>query len=211
MTFDFAAHLRTTTRVVRDTTHDGKPAKALIATRVYETDAADLWEALTSLERLPRWFPGVSGDLELGGRYQIEGNASGSITACEPPEHFALTWEFQGSVSWVDVRLTGVEGGTKLTLEHLAPVWDEHYDKFGPGAGGVGWELALLGLEWHLADPAADVSTEGAAWAESPEARGFYAQSSALWGEAAIASGEEAQHARAAAERTRAFYSGEQA
>ena len=31
----------------------------------------DLWEALTSAERIPRWFAPVSGDLRLGGRFQV--------------------------------------------------------------------------------------------------------------------------------------------
>ena len=30
-------------------------------------------------ERIPRWFLPVSGDLRLGGRYQLEGNAGGEV------------------------------------------------------------------------------------------------------------------------------------
>ena len=44
------------TRVVRNLKRDGKPAKAVIASRIYDTTAADLWNALTSKERIERWF-----------------------------------------------------------------------------------------------------------------------------------------------------------
>ena len=65
----------------------------------------DLWDVLTNAERIPRWFLPISGELELGGRYQLEGNAGGVITACEPPLHFTVTWEFGRDVSWAEVRL----------------------------------------------------------------------------------------------------------
>ena len=29
----------------------------------------------------------ISGDLRLGGRYQLQGNAGGEILVCEPPQH----------------------------------------------------------------------------------------------------------------------------
>ena len=66
-------------------------------TRLYDTSVDDLWDALTSKERIPRWFLPVEGDLKLGGRYQLKGNAGGTITACTPPNHFAATWEFGGA------------------------------------------------------------------------------------------------------------------
>ena len=66
MSFDLAAHLGAMTRTVKDLERDGKPAKAVIASRVYDTDAADLWDALTNQQRLPRWFAKVDGDFRLG-------------------------------------------------------------------------------------------------------------------------------------------------
>ena len=73
--------------------------------------------AITDRERIPRWFLPITGELELGGRYQLEGNAEGSILECTPPESLKLTWEFAGNVSWVhidvtheDVALTVLEG-----------------------------------------------------------------------------------------------------
>jgi uncharacterized protein YndB with AHSA1/START domain len=99
MTFDLTAHLHAMTRVVENLERDGKPAKAVVASCLYDTDAADLWDALTSKERLRRWFLPVAGDLRIGGRYQFEGNAGGTITECEPHRKIAATWEFGGGVT----------------------------------------------------------------------------------------------------------------
>ena len=99
MTFDLADHIGAMTRSVKNLERDGKPMKAVIASRIYDTDAADLWDALTNPERLPRWFAPVTGDFKLGGKYQVEGNAGGTVTTCEPEKKLALTWEFMGGMS----------------------------------------------------------------------------------------------------------------
>src|SRR5436190_23285212 len=102
MAFDLSAHMAATTRLVKGLERDGKPAKAVIASCVYDTDAADLWDALTSKDRIARWFLPVSGELKLGGRYQFEGNAGGTITECQPRERIGATWEFGSNVTWVN-------------------------------------------------------------------------------------------------------------
>lgn len=211
MSLDPTAFLRATDRLVTSFERDGQPIRAITLSRVYDTDVADLWDALTSAERLPRWFAPVSGELRLGGRYQIEGNAGGEVTACDPPRHLALTWVWGDDTSWVTVELAAEGEGARLTLRHEALLTD-HWAQYGPGAGGVGWELGLLGLLWHLTDRDVPRSPEAdAAWATSPEALAMYREASAAWGRAAIAAGEPEAEALAAAERTRAFYSGEQA
>jgi uncharacterized protein YndB with AHSA1/START domain len=209
MSFDIADHLGAVRREVRNLNKDGQPAKAVIATRLYATTPADLWDALTQPERLKRWFAPVSGDLRLGGRYQVEGNADGTITGCDPGKRMELTWEFGGAVTWVNVSLTPQDGGTLLELEHIAHI-SPHWDQFGPGAVGVGWELGLLGLAAHFERPGDDVRAEGTGgWETSDEARQLVRAASAGWGEAAIAAGEDIAPARKAAEATRRFYSGE--
>ena len=127
-------------------------ARVLTIARSYPTSLEDLWEACTDAERIPRWFLPVSGELKVGGRYQLEGNAGGTIEACDPPHSFAATWEFGGEVSWIELRLTA-EGPdqTRFELDHVAHVDDERWAQFGPGAVGVGWDLMLLGLDWHVA------------------------------------------------------------
>ena len=55
--------------------------------------------------RIPLWFLPVTGDLRLGGRFQVEGNAGGVVERCDPPRSFAATWECGESTSWLEVRL----------------------------------------------------------------------------------------------------------
>src|SRR5262245_53601156 len=109
-------------REVRSGSRDGASTKIAIARRAYPTDRADLWHALTDPDRIPRWFLPVSGDLQVGGRYQLEGNAGGVVERCDEPETFAVTWEYGGMMSWLEVTLTQVDGGTTLELAHEAHV-----------------------------------------------------------------------------------------
>jgi uncharacterized protein YndB with AHSA1/START domain len=204
----FAKYLGIELRQYVEREHEGKPARVVVATRTYDTDRADLWEALTSPERLPRWFTPIEGDLRLGGRYQLKGNAGGTITRCDPPEALDVTWEFGGGMSWVTLRLAASGKATRLTLEHLvhASDVDEHWAQFGPGAVGVGWDLAFLGLARHV-DTGEGVSHEDAErWAGSVEGKAFARQSAAAWADAHVAGGEREEVARPMAQRTAAFY-----
>jgi uncharacterized protein YndB with AHSA1/START domain len=194
-------------REVRTCEHDGRPARAIVVERTYDTTVADVWDAVTNRERIPRWFLPIEGDLRLGGHYQLEGNASGEVIACDPPTHLAVTWEFGGAVSWVDVHVgDDPDGGARLRLEHVALVDDiDMWDEYGPGAAGIGWDLAFYGLAEHL--------RTGAVVAVEAEATGgpgaeFMARSSQAWCEADIASGRPEDVARAAADRTLAAYTG---
>jgi uncharacterized protein YndB with AHSA1/START domain len=208
MEIDVGRQIGAVDREVRSSERDGTPMRTVVLSRVYKTSLDDLWDAVTNAERLPRWFSPVTGDLRLGGRYQIEGNAEGEITRCEPPRHLSLTWEFQGNISWVDVQLADAEDGARLELAHTAPE-DEHWKEFGPGAAGVGWDLAFIGLNEHLAPSSALDLEEGAAWMASDEGMAFMRQSSARWGEADLAAGADEEMARGAAARTASFYTGE--
>lgn len=195
-------------REVRDGERDGKPTRAVVAERIYDTTVDDMWDAVTNRERIPRWFLPIEGDLRLGGRYQLVGNAGGEVTACDPPTHLAVTWEFGGQVSWVDVLLSAdpAGGGTLLRLEHEAPI-DDHWDQFGPGAVGIGWDLTLLGLGEHLLTGEA-VNVDEAALV-GPEWVEVMTRSNDAWCQADIASGTAEDVARAAAERTIAAYTGQ--
>jgi uncharacterized protein YndB with AHSA1/START domain len=191
--------------------HEGKPARVVIGTRVYDTDPDDLWDALTNRERLPRWFLPIEGDLRPGGRYQLKGNAGGTITRCDPPRALDVTWEFGGGMSWVTVRLAPEGRGTLLTLEHivLASDTDEHWAKFGPGAVGIGWDLSFRGLAQHVEAGGAVLDHAAAhAWMASEEGKAFMRASGDAWADAHVAGGEDAHTARAMAARTIAFYTG---
>lgn len=208
MIHNIEGHLGPVERRVVSLERDGAPARAVIVSRTYETTIDGLWDAVTSNERLPRWFAPVEGDLQLGERYQVEGNAGGEIVQCEPPRMFSLTWEFGGDVSWVDVALSAESPkSARLTLTHtanLSPYWEQ----YGPGATGVGWELGLLGLALYVANPETDKIDEEA-FAASLEGKAFATGSSKKWGDAAVSAGEEPEKAHASAARTAAFYTGE--
>jgi uncharacterized protein YndB with AHSA1/START domain len=193
------------TRQVSSGVRDGAPTKIVVARRTYSTDRADLWDALTNVERLPRWFLPISGDLRVGGRYQLEGNAGGVVERCEAPELFAVTWEYGANMSWVTVKLSPTGAGTTLELSHEVPV-DDHWTQFGPGAIGVGWDFGLMGLGVHV-DSGVAVDREWAAsFPLSAEGVVFVQRSAAGWADAAAGDGDEPGLAREAANRTVAAY-----
>jgi uncharacterized protein YndB with AHSA1/START domain len=202
---DVTEHINAVRRTVGGRVLEAGEARIVTLTRTYDADVKDVWDACTDPERIPRWFLPVSGDLRPGGRFQVEGNAGGTVQRCDPPESFATTWEFGGNTSWVELRLTPDSGGTRLELEHIVRV-DEHWAEFGPGAVGIGWEMAFMGLALHLSSGGAPVPAEAATWAVSEEGRRFATLSSLRWCEANIAGGAAEDDARAAADRTTAAY-----
>ena len=111
MTLDVAHHISEVSRTVGTRTLESGEARVLTASRVYPTDVDDLWDAVTNPDRIARWFLPVSGDLRVGGRYSLQGNADGTIEECEPPNRFAATWEFGGQVSWIEVRIEEEDDG----------------------------------------------------------------------------------------------------
>jgi uncharacterized protein YndB with AHSA1/START domain len=209
MKFDPSVRLGAVIREVSAREYQGKPARVVIATRTYDTDMDDLWDALTNAERIPRWFLPISGDLRLGGRYQFKGNAGGEITRCEPPRLLGATWEYGTEVSWLNVTLAADAAGTRLQLEHIAHVGDDRWGQFGPGAVGVGWDLGLMGLANHLASGAAVDPAAAFAWQVSAEGKAYMRECSEAWGRASVAAGTDEAAALAAARRTTAFYTGE--
>jgi uncharacterized protein YndB with AHSA1/START domain len=186
------------------------PGEARVSTvgQRYDADVDDVWDACTNPERLPRWFLPVSGDLRAGGSYQLQGNAGGTIEHCDPPKSFGATWEFNGMVSWIEVRVApDPDGGTRLELEHTAHVDDDLWNEYGPGATGIGWDLAFWGLTNHLAPGNPAVTPENAeAWGASPEGIAFIEESADRWRQAHVDSGTDEATARAAAGRVTAFY-----
>ena len=200
------------TRELDQREHEGRLVHALVAARVIGVGREALWDALTNAARIPKWFLPISGDLRAGGSYQLEGNAGGRIIACEPPGRFALTWRMHGDVSWVTVTLSEMpEEHTEVRLEHLAQFPQEFFEEFGPGAVGIGWDMALFGLDQHFASDPAVVPETTEAWVASEEGKDFARRSGAAWCEASIALGTDAAAARAAADRVTAFYTGEDA
>ena len=200
-------------REVRSGERDGHPTRIVVARRTYRTDVDDLWDALTDPERIPRWFLPVTGDLRVGGRYQTQGNAGGVIERCEPPCLLAVTWEMGERTSWLELRLApvgdGDRQGTRFELVHEAPADPEGLEfwaQFGPGALGIGWDLAMVGLGWHLDSGEAVDPEVGMGYPLTSEGRAFVAAAASGWADAAVADGDDPVAASEAAERTTAFY-----
>jgi uncharacterized protein YndB with AHSA1/START domain len=156
---DISRRLDATRREVRR----DEETVAVLLFREYDAAVEDVWDAMTDPDRIRRWFLPVTGDLRVGGKFQTEGNAGGEILACDAPRLLRVTWGDTSSI--VELRLTasGAER-TALEFEHAVPV-----AMAGSGAGalyvGPGWDPALVTLDMHLADPAAETPgiTEGSA------------------------------------------------
>ena len=191
-------------------TIDAKEAHVVTISQSYDTDPADLWDAVTNIERIPRWLLPISGDLTLGGSYQLEGQAGGTVLTCDPPKNFTATWEFGGGVSWIDVSVAS-DGPdrARLVIEHIAHV-DDHWDQFGPGAVGMGWDSMLLGLALHLATGESIDPSFGQQWVVTEDGRRFLALSGEDWYAAHVAFGESPESARASADRCLKAYLGEE-
>jgi uncharacterized protein YndB with AHSA1/START domain len=206
---DLIDELDATTRAVGTDKLPAGDAQVVTLSRSYPAEAEDVWDAITDPERIARWFLPVSGDLRLGGTYQLEGNAGGEIRVCDPPERLLLTWIFGEPPGPEDASLVEVtlepdpDRGTILTLVHAAVVPPEMWDQFGPGAVGVGWDLALIGLTAHFAGIELGSPEE---LETKPEMRAAMTASSEAWGAAYEASGVDASVAARVTAATTAFY-----
>ncbi|MFH8248886.1 SRPBCC domain-containing protein [Microbacterium sp. B2969] len=214
---DVNAQIEAVERGVETTERDGEAVRVQRLAQEYPSDLADVWDAVTT-DRVARWFLPISGDLRLGGRYQLEGNAGGEVLACDPPADgeasYRATWEFGGGVTWITVRLTALSPErTRLELEHVAAVSDVPdgmWEQFGPSATGIGWDSGLLGLALHLGSAADGPSPEeGQAWMLSDEGRLFTHRSAEEWAKAHVADGADQATAARAAAATAAAYLGE--
>lgn len=178
--------------------------------RRYDADIEDVWAAITSTERLSRWLRPVTGDLRLGGAFELADMAHGEILRCEPPRLLKVSWLYGPDAdkwpgtSEVEVRLApGSTGDTEFELIHAAVVDPHYFPTYGPGAGGVGWDQGLLALARLLAGDEAENLAE---FDTSPEGREFSRRSAAAWGQAHLAAGGDPQQVKAAVKATTDFY-----
>ena len=186
---------------------DGQSVKL---TRDFDAPIEDVWDALTTPERITRWFLPIELDARIGGRYQLTGQAGGEVLECQRPSRFKITWAYGESitpeqVSEVDVRLTSLgDGRTRLQMEHAAVSPPEMWDQFGPGAVGVGWDQGLLGLSLYL--ETGSTVDDPVAWQVSPEGIDYATRSSRAWGAANLAAGADPAVVERNVAATTAFY-----
>lgn len=181
---DITEQLEAIRREVARTGAAGEEKVVVLIRRTYRAEPADVWDAITNPERLPRWFAPISGDLREGGSFQIEGNASGEILRCDAPRLLRMTYGMPDSI--VEVRLTDAGGErTDLEVEHTVPI-----SVAGSGAGalyvGPGWDHGLILLDRHLSD---EVIEDPAAVENSPEGQELSRRSIQAWADAVRASG----------------------
>jgi uncharacterized protein YndB with AHSA1/START domain len=135
----------------------GEEVRTVLIRRRYDAPVEDVWEACTEPERLSRWFLPVSGDLRVGGRFSLQGNAGGEILRCEPPRLLTVTWVYGDlPADEVELRLSdGGDGATVLELEHALAartleldgrLLDRFLNDPQTGLWGVptGWEMPLV-------------------------------------------------------------------
>ncbi|MFJ3670609.1 SRPBCC family protein [Streptomyces sp. NPDC090106] len=207
---DFVDQINRLHRQVGTRRVEAGEARTVLMRRTYDAGIADVWDAVTSPERIARWFLPVSGEFEVGGRYQLEGQAGGEILECAEPERLRVSWLFgpDPGFSEVEVRLTPQgDERTLFELEHVAVVPEEFWGRFGPGATGVGWDLMSLGLALHLAGGRM-TQEESVAWQLSDEGKECARISGTAWGAAYTASGADAGTVESTTRATIAFYTG---
>ncbi|GMA32886.1 SRPBCC domain-containing protein [Litorihabitans aurantiacus] len=178
--------------------------------RVYRAELDDVWSALTDVERLARWMGPVTGDLRAGGSFEVAGAEHGDILRCEPPHLLRVSWMFGPEAdAWpgtseVEIRLAvDGPGRTWLELVHAASVVEPMFPTYGPGAGGVGWDLHLRGLAILLHH---GESPDHSDFRASELGRAYVRGSAAAWGEAHLAAGGDPSEVAAAVRATTAFY-----
>jgi uncharacterized protein YndB with AHSA1/START domain len=181
---DIANHLKAIHREVGKRPIESGEVVAVVLRRSYDAQVEDVWDAVTNPDRMKRWFLPVSGDLRVGGTFQLEGNAGGEILRCEPPRLLKVT--FGGPTSLVELRLTSAaDSSTTLELEHTVPI-----EMAGSGAGalyvGPGWDGALMALGLFFQG---EVSDDPVAAANSPQGQEFSRQSVFAWATVVESSG----------------------
>lgn len=117
----------------------------------FNTDADDLWEALTEPSRLARWIAQVRGDLRIGGLFEAaftsgwEGD--GRVDVCEPPNRLLLTMcPGTEEQTVIEARILPDGGNVRLIIEERGLPLD------GYASYGAGWQAHIEDLEAHLSD-----------------------------------------------------------
>jgi uncharacterized protein YndB with AHSA1/START domain len=118
----------------------------------FDTNADDVWSALTDPARLARWYGEVEGDLRLGGEYRARLFASGwegtgRVEACEPPRRLLVRIKKGDGPDGneIEATLTADDGQTIM-------VWEERGMPLDLlSAYGAGVQLHVEDLADHLA------------------------------------------------------------
>ncbi len=114
--------------------------------RVLPSSAAQVWEYLTDVKRLPEWFGEGAIEPRAGGTVTLMGgHIRGVVTQWRPPQKLAYTWNVFGAgettsaypESYLTLTLAPQGSDVLLTLTHL-PVL-EQFEK----QNAMGWHTYL--------------------------------------------------------------------
>jgi uncharacterized protein YndB with AHSA1/START domain len=115
----------------------------------FDTDAEDLWDAVTDPLRLARWIADVEGDLRLGGvvqaRFTSGWQGPGRIEACDPPHHLVARMD-PGTPDETVIEATITPEGSSSRL-----VVEERGIPLSEIAGhGAGWQAHIEDLGSYI-------------------------------------------------------------
>jgi uncharacterized protein YndB with AHSA1/START domain len=216
---DVQAQVQAVDRAVALDEIDGRSIRVQTLGQTYRASIGDVWNAVTTIDRIPRWFLPITGELKVGGRYQLEGNAGGVVEECSPPAdgaaQFRVTWEFGGAPpTWLTIKLSSLGAeSTRLDLiftGNADELPEEMWQQFGPAATGMGWDSGLLGLALYVENATDGISPEeAAAWVMTDEGKEFMRLAADAWADAHIADGADPDAAKAAAHTTYLMYTGQ--
>lgn len=154
---------------------------------------ARVWPLLTDPEQLSAWYSAVDGDLREGGRFALASGAAGGILEAEAPHKLSLTWEHDGTVDPLLIRVDPEDDGTShVSLTHTVLQEPEVFARFGPGAVAIGWEVALLALIAHVEGG----TVPDRAWLDSAPGQERLRAWSIRWAAEAVAAGVDEVTAR---------------
>lgn len=129
-------------------TRSGDTAQASFD-RAYDTDAADLWRAVTEPDRLARWFAPVEGDLRAGGTFAIRFDDNVvpgcRLTSCDAPRGFAWEWPHATHTSLVTVAVEPAGSQARLRVTHT------RLSSSSAAGYAAGWDVYVRRLDDELA------------------------------------------------------------
>jgi uncharacterized protein YndB with AHSA1/START domain len=181
----------------------------IVVEQTFTNAPHEIWAALTDPENLAVWFEPVTVTSKEDRRFRTEKTGTeGTVQIFDAPRLLQLTWTNDGQDGELQISITQTAAGSSLTLRHRVPA-NEHWDTYGAGATGVGWDGAFLALHAFLSGRAATVRQRMEELEGSERGKRFIDATAKAWEKAQIAAGSDEDAAHAQAERTAAFYKGE--
>jgi uncharacterized protein YndB with AHSA1/START domain len=116
---------------------------------LFDTDPADLWDAMTDPRRLARWIAEVDGDLRVGGvvqaRFTSGWEGPGRIEACDPPHRLVARMDPDtADETVIEATITAEGSSSRLVLEERGIPLSEI------AGHGAGWHAHIDDLRLHL-------------------------------------------------------------